>query len=191
MSGISNNVLIITVLLVGLTAKKELRSQTKDDYVKILNKFQQWKSSQYKTGRFATERNCIPDTVTKENYKGPEMGIPKDIDIFFTDLNKDNKIDALITFHPDQCDGGNALMNAQIQIIILSKGLTYAVDDTYISKIEQQLKKGWLRIDKALYGEITGTYFEYSKNDGRCCPGICRLFSINYLTKKLIFNDSR
>jgi hypothetical protein len=183
---------IIISLLAGQSMNNTLLSQTKSEYFKIITKFEQWKSYQYKADKFATENNCMPDTVSKDGYKGPDMGIPKNIDISFTDINNDNKIDALITFHPDQCDGGNALMNAQIQILILSKDSSYFIDDKYISKIERQFKKGRLNIERASYGAIYGTYYEYKSNDGRCCPSIHRTFAIDYSTKKLTFdNDNK
>jgi len=189
---ISLQISIIISLLVGQTINNKLHSQTKADYFKIINKFEQWKSYQYKTGKFATDNKCVSDTVSKEGYKGSDMGIPKDIDISFTDINNDKKLDALITFHPNQCDGGNALMNAQTQILILSKDSSYFIDDTYISKIERQFKKGWLSIERASYGVIYGTYYEYKSDDGRCCPSIHRAFLIDYLTKKLTFdNDNK
>jgi len=43
--------------------------------------------------------------VIKDGYKGPVAGIPKDISIHYSDINGDGKLDALITFHPVQCDG--------------------------------------------------------------------------------------
>jgi len=182
---------ITTQIIAGLLflsgISNKLMAQSKTDYVQILNKFEQWKSTQYKKELYATEKNCIPDTVTKTGYKGPTMGIPKDIDISFTDINLDNKLDAIVTFNPDQCDGGNALMNAQIRVLILSSGATYITDDSYIDKIETRLKKGWLRIEKATEGTFYGTYYEYKEMDGRCCPSIRRPFTIDYKTKKLEF----
>jgi hypothetical protein len=77
------------------------------------------------------------------------MGIPTDIHISFTNINNDNKLDALITFNPTQCDGGNALMNAQIRVLIMSNAAGYVTDDSYIDKIESQFKKGWVIIEGA------------------------------------------
>ena len=164
-------------------------AQSKSEYVQIVNKFEQWKKDQYQKGNYATEKNCDPDTVLKVGYKGAEMGIPTDIHISFTNINDDNKLDAIITFNPTQCDGGNALMNAQIRVLILSNAGGYTTDDSYIDKIESQFKKGWVIIDGALYGSFYGTYYEYKDSDGRCCPGIKKSFSIDYKTKKLTFDE--
>jgi len=164
-------------------------AQSKSEYVQIVNKFEQWKNDQYKKGNYATEKNCNTDTVLKDGYKGPEMGIPADITVAFTDINSDNKLDAIITFTPDQCDGGNALMNVQIRVLVLSSSKGYTADDSYIDKIEEQLKKGWLIVEGALGGYFYGTYYEYRDSDGRCCPSIKKQFSIDYKTKKLTFDE--
>jgi hypothetical protein len=191
MRKISIQLLTSIFLMIGLTFGNELNAQTKNGYVQIINKFEQWKLTQFKSENYASDKECNPDTVTKEGYKGPEMGIPKDIDISFTDINNDNIIDGLVTFNPNQCDGGNALMNAQIRVLLLSNGTSYIIDDTYIDGIENRFKKGWLSIESATDGTFYGTYFEYKDTDGRCCPGIRRPFTIDYKTKKLIFSDGK
>ena len=111
-------------------------------------------------------------------------GIPKDISIHFSDINGDNKLDALITFNPVQCDGGNAMMNAQSSVLVLSKGPVWITDDKYIENIESK-KDGWLSVNGVVGGTIFGTYYEYKEDDGRCCPSIKKQFSIDYKTKKL------
>lgn len=157
------------------------------EYTQIIHRFEQWKSGQVNAGRFASSSNCNPDSVTKPGYKGPEMGIPKDLNICYTDINADGRLDALVTFSPDQCDGGNAMMYAQSRVIILSKGNSYTIDDTSLDTIEKQLKKGWLRFESALQGTLYGTYYEFTSSDGRCCPGIHRAFEINYSSKKISY----
>ncbi len=178
---------IITCILILLGLSNKLAAQSKSEYLQIINKFEQWKSIQFKKGIYATEKKCNLGTVTKDSYTGPTMGIPNDVDISFTDINNDNKLDAIVMFNPSQCDGGNALMNAQIRILILSNGMTYIADDTYIDKIESRFKKGWFSIKKASYGTFFGTYYEYKETDGRCCPSIRRPFIIDYKTKKMEF----
>jgi hypothetical protein len=178
---------IIPGILFLLGLSYNLTAQSKNEYVQILNKFEQWKYTQYKNGVYAAEKNCNLDIVSKDGYKGPTMGIPKDTDISFTDINNDNKLDAIVTFNPYQCDGGNALMNAQIRVLILSNNVGYITDATYIDKIETRLKKGWFHIERASYGTLFGTYYEYKEIDGSCCPSIRRPFTIDYKTKKLEF----
>ena len=187
MNKLTGKILIAAFLFAGFTLR--VNGQAKSEYAPILNKFEQWKAIQYKKGTYETEKRCNMDTVTKDDYKGAGIGIPKDIDISFTDINNDGKLDAIVTFHPDQCDGGNALMNAQTRVLILSNGTTYVTDDTFIDKIESRYKKGWLNIDNATEGTFFGTYYEYKDTDGRCCPSVRRPIQIDYKTKKMTFSD--
>lgn len=165
----------------------ELNAQSKNIQGKIKTKFEQWKLDQYKTGTYVSDKNCNIDFVSKDGYVGSEMGISKDVDYFFTDLNNDKKIDAVITFYPVQCDGGNALMNLQIKLLILSVGNNYIVDDLLIKDIDKQFENGWLVVTKATNGFVYGTYFEYKENDGRCCPSVKKPFKIDYKLRKLYF----
>lgn len=181
--------LLFSCIAIALTLPNSVEAQgTQDPYLLIIQKFKQWKALQYKAGKYATEKACNPDSVLKEDYAGAEMGIPQDISVDYCDLNIDNRLDALITFNPQQCDGGNALMNAQSRVLILSKGTGYVVDDSMVDKIEEKLKKGWLIIESASYGSLYGTYYEYRESDGRCCPSIKRPFTIDYKTRKLTYN---
>ena len=188
MSKLTVKFTVVVFLLEGIFM--QAKGQVKSEYTQIINKFEQWKAIQYKKGTYETEKRCNIDSVSKESYKGSGMGIPKDINIFFTDINHDNKLDALFTFNPDQCDGGNALMNAQIRVLILSNGSTYITDDNFIDKIESKLKKGWLNIERVNDRTFYGTYYEYKDTDGRCCPSVRRPVQIDYKTKILTFlND--
>ncbi|MEP7373051.1 MAG: hypothetical protein ABI675_06635 [Chitinophagaceae bacterium] len=115
------------------------------------------------------------------------MGIPEEMNISFSDLNSDNIVDGLLSFFVDPCDGGNAFMNIQTKLLILSKGNSYFADDKYFSKIESSLKKGWLTIESSSYGTIYGTFHDYKESDGRCCPSIVKQFSLTYPATKLNF----
>ncbi|MGQ0739944.1 MAG: hypothetical protein ACT4OJ_12880 [Bacteroidota bacterium] len=163
-------------------------AQTNAEYTKILIRYEQWKAAQYKAGTYATPGNCKMEIVVKDGYNGPGAGIPKDISIHYSDINGDGKLDALITFNPVQCDGGNAMMNAQSRVLVLSKGAVWITDDKYIDNIESK-KDGWLSVTGVVEGTIFGTYYEYKKDDPRCCPGIKKQFSIDYKTKKLELED--
>ena len=173
---------ILTFSCIGVQAQST-------GYTQIMTRFEQWKTAQYKSGQYATEKNCNPATVLKEGYAGPEMGIPKDLHVSFTDINGDGKMDGLVLFGPVQCDGGNASMNAQVSVLILSGGTGYSADDSFIDKIETGLGSGWLRIESALDGIIYGTFHDYTDEDPRCCPSISRAFMINFKTKKLEYLD--
>jgi hypothetical protein len=180
---ISKAIFVILIVLVSFQSC----THSKSEYNAIMLQFEHWKADQYLEGIYATEDDCSFDSVSKEDYKGPTMGIPDDLDISYTDINGDSKLDAIIVFNPVQCDGGNALMNVQIRVLVLSGKAFYTVDDVYFKKIESRLDKGWLIIDKAVEGSFYGTYFEYRESDGRCCPSIRRPVLIEYKTQKLEF----
>jgi hypothetical protein len=188
---IEKYILILTQIFVGLILSFSSFSQAKTEveYILILKKFEQWKVVQYKKGIFATELNCDLGIVTKSGYKGPERGIPKDINIYYTDLNLDDKIDAVITFQPSQCDGGVALKNAQMRLLILSKKEGYIVDDTFLDKMVNAYKTGWFIVDGALYGTIYGTYYQYKNRGAKGHALISNPFSINYKTNEISITD--
>ena len=167
-----------------LFAVSAIQAQSGTSYSKIMAAFDQWKATAIQKGKYASAANCKMEIVTRDGYKGPATGIPQELSIHFADINGDGKLDGLFTFHPQQCDGGNAMMNAQDRVLVLSKGSTYTADASYISNIEQK-KDGWLSVTGALEGIIYGTYYEYGPDDGRCCPSIKKSFTIDYKTRKL------
>lgn len=176
---------VFHIMLFLTTRSKDLNAQTASEYTQIMTRYEQWKALEYKNGNYEIPSKCKVEIVTKDSYKGPNVGIPKDIQVSFTDINGDKKMDALITFSPEQCDGGNALMNSEERVLILSKGAAYVTDNAFFTKIEDGLEKGWLHITSASFGQFYGTYFEYKDDDGRCCPSIKKDFYIDYKTKKL------
>lgn len=182
-----NDMKKITLACILLLAITGLYAQTTAAYTQILTRYEQWKAAQYKAGNYATPANCKMEVVIKESYKGPQAGIPNDISVHYSDINGDNKMDALITFNPIQCDGGNAGMNIQSRVLILSKGAVWITDDKYIDNIEAKIDKGWMSVSGVTGGTIFGTYYEYKEDDGRCCPSIKKQFSIDFKTKKLEF----
>jgi hypothetical protein len=172
------------ILVFTITLNSALAQTTSNSYSRILTKFEEWKTKQYQSGKYEREKNCNAEYVSKDNYKGSNEGISEDIQIFYTDLNSDNIIDAIICFNPYLCDGGNALMNAQERVIIVSKVSEYIIDDKTINNIEKELTSGWLFV-RGAHGDITGEFQDYNENDGRCCPSIIKPFSISYKDKKI------
>ncbi|MGB4776025.1 MAG: hypothetical protein WBP45_12680 [Daejeonella sp.] len=170
----------------------QLNAQTKSEHVQIIEKFEQWKIIQFNKRTYIPGQDCNPAIAVKKGYDGTIRGIPKNLEVFFTDINSDKKVDALITFRPEQCDGGNALMNTQSRVLILSKGEDYVIDDTSIDNIEDVFKAGsWLIIEGAAEGAFYGAYYEYKDTDGHCCPSIKRPFSVDFKTKMMTFADEK
>jgi hypothetical protein len=50
--------------------------------------------------------------------------------------------------------------------------------------LERTLKSGWIHIANASIGIISGDYYDYKSNDGRCCPTIHKKLEINIENKK-------
>jgi hypothetical protein len=128
-----------------------------------------------------------------ENHPG--IGIPNEFQVSYAYINDDDQLDALVLFSPRQCDGGNASMNAQKRVLILSQGQSYTIDDTFIDQVEQNHNKktgawGWFWIDRAADRYFYGTYSAYKDEDPRCCPSIERRFQINYATRELYFFEN-
>lgn len=163
-------------------------AQTGSPYSQLLNRFEQWKAEKIKAGKYATAANCNTNNVTRNGYKGPVTGIPAEFAVHFADINGDKKMDALFTFHPVPCDGGNALMNAQDRVLILSRGTGYYTDDKFIGNIEGK-KDGWLTVTGATEGTLSGTYYNYGPDDGRCCPSIRKPFTIDFKTRQITIEE--
>ena len=139
---------------------------------------------QFKAGLYADAKKCHPDTVLQTGYTGPGIGVPGEMNIYFSDLNHDNAIDALITYSIDQCDESNGVMSVQRQLLVLSKGDTYYVDEKYFEKITSSLKNGWITVENAAYGRIYGSFHDFKNNNYRV-PGISKSFSVVYPKEKL------
>lgn len=178
----------ILIVLAGLFSSLYGLAQSASVQVQILTRFEQWKASAIKAGTYASAAACNMNTVTRNGYKGPTTGIPNEYSIHYADINGDGKLDGLVCFHPVQCDGGNALMNAQDRVLILSKGTGWYTDEKYIRNIEQK-KDGWLTVNGANDGMIYGTYYDYGPDDARCCPSVRKPFTIDFKTKKLAIED--
>jgi len=180
----------LVLLLIGILPyckRANKLTQLESEYVSILSSFNLWKIEQIKSGIFLVSDSCNSNVVSRGNFVGPNMGIPLDLDISYTDINQDGKLDGLILFRPDQCDGGNALINSQVKLLVLSSTYKYIIDDKFMNLFESQYGKGWFILDNATEGTIYGTYFEYTQSDGRCCPSIRRKISIDFRSRKLEF----
>jgi len=159
---------------------------SQSNYVKILEQFEAWKKVQYTKGKYAPPNKCNDEGIVNG---GAEEGIPDYFTIYYGHINDDDNMDALITFNPVACSGGNALMNAETKLLILSEASEYRVDDQFFEKIEQQLNSGWIIVNGAGFQTIFGTYYDFKNDDARCCPSIRRDIQIDVKSKKLEFVD--
>ncbi len=177
------------ILLLTIVVNSSSGQTKQNQYIKILAKFEEWKNTQYQLHNYELEKNCNQDFVSKESYHGYGLGISTDIQIFYTMLNNDNIIDALVCFNPYLCSGGNAYMNSQARILIVSKGNGYIIDDKLIDNIQNKLTSGWILIENANDGDFIGEYFNYKEGDARCCPSIKKKIRINYKNKRLEYDE--
>ena len=149
--------------------------QQKSKHQKIISAFENWKNIQISLGNYQDKNNKLG------------QGFPDEIQVFYTDLNQDENVDAVISFNPILLGGGNALMNIQEKLMIVSKNENYEVDDTTLSNLERRLKTGLIHISNASNSVISGDYFDYKKNDGLCFPSIHKQVEIKIKSGKVTF----
>jgi hypothetical protein len=167
---------------------------------KIKELFVEWQTQEIKAKHFLPKDWCNPDSFlrhkSKENLDsimGLIYGFPSDsieYKFSYADLNGDGKLDGLVVFTPDQCDGGNASMWTQWQVFLLSKKGNYNITDTlhvdrFASTAFDSLGFYWL--DSIATDKIFGTYIEFKANDGHCCPSIQRPVKFDFIERKLSF----
>jgi len=161
----------------------------------IHNAFEKWKIAEIEKGNFISIDSCNLEYYEKNNPL--EIGntnyyaIPTDsseVNYYYSDINGDNKKDALITFSPHQCDGGNATQWVQYQILVLSQNQNYSVIDNYFEKFNNY--NGFFHLDSISTNSFFGTYFEFKEDDGNCCPSIKKPIKIDFRLNKLVFIEN-
>ena len=162
---------------------------------KIKLTFDNWAKEQIEKGIYFAKDSCNCEYYKMKDSLGLEAvfgyAIPWDsseIHIYYAILNADSIIDALITFPIYQCDGGNATMWHQEQILVLSQGSDYVVIDNYFHKFGTNLT-GFFHLDSAATKTVFGTYYEFTDNDGRCCPSIQKPIKIDLKKNEFKYID--
>ena len=165
---------------------------------KIVNTFTSWKMQQIRKGNYAEANKCNPLSLRESMQRGhgkdiAMIGFSKE-SLSFADINNDGKVDALALFKPKQCDGGNALMNSQSALLVLSDEgkSTYTVDRDTLTNLGGIPNGWWLAFKAAVdNGEITGTAMGYSATDARCCPSLSREFIYKYPSKEILLRREK
>ena len=114
-----------------------------------------------------------------------------DINIYYANLNTDNIIDALIAFEPYRCDGRCGGLDKEVHLLVLSQGDNYSVIDDYFNKFNDKIGNGFLYLDSIVTKTFFGTYYEYTKEDPRCCPSIQRPIKIDLETNEFQYLDNK
>jgi hypothetical protein len=176
--------IVIITLLYGFSTTQDDKSFHQKNIDEIKASFRSWTNAEIENGHFFAQDSCnthyyvVKDSLEIESKFG--LSVPEDstwINYYFAYLNSDDVLDALITFRPYQCDGGNASMWRQYQLLVLSEGDKYKLIDNYFDQFK--VGPGFFHLDSASYIAVYGTCFEFLDNDSRCCPSIQRQVKID------------
>ena len=149
-----------------------------------------WFELQIERGEFVTEENCNPhffsepDTLSGFAYEA--LGIPlsdEDIGMYQIDLGNDTIPDALILFHPVQCDGGAAARWIQYQLLAVSHKGGYYIHDSYFKQFDTE--RGFIQFSRGEGTVIYGNYYEFFDDDPACCPSVKRPLKLNLRTNSM------
>lgn len=158
----------------------------------IQNAYKEWKASQLGAGKYLADSQCNLQSVQELIKSGRDVNQRFGTAAFsYGDINRDGLEDALVVFNQRQCDGGNALMNAQTALLILSadNGSRYLVDDKRLENLKGLPNDMWARFKRVKSnGDITGTAYGYRDADARCCPSLQAAFTYTYQNNKLRIN---
>ena len=163
----------------------------------IKEQFLNWQKNEIMIGHFLASDSCNPNWILNhdihESINDIKIGFPSDSNEYFysfSDINNDKKLDGLVIFTPNQCDGGNLMEWKQSQVFIISNQGNYIISDTIDFANFSTTKfdsLGFYCIDSIASRMIYGNYYEFTKGDGRCCPSIVKKVKFDYLNRKLVF----
>jgi len=161
---------------------------------KIRKLFKNWEAKEIRLKHFFAEDSCNPSYYEKhegDNSYNGGWGFPDStrIEFSFADLNGDGKLNGLVTFVPDQCDGGNASMWTQLQIFFISGKKKYRITDEIDVKEFSGTdfdEKGFYWLDSISKNKICGRYIEFKDSDGHCCPSTNWLVTFDFKARKII-----
>jgi hypothetical protein len=196
--------LLVLIILTACHSSNPLKNDSgqtssRTEIVLIKQLFANWQTQEIYANHFLPTDSCNPNWFTNHqtneslNSKNDLIfGFPKDSTEYkfsFADLNNDNKLDGLVVFTPNQCDGGNASSWIQWQVFLLSGTDHFEIMDTLkvsnFSSTEFD-SKGFYWLDRIGKNRIYGTYIEFTKDDGYCCPSINRPVTFDFIERKLI-----
>jgi len=166
-------------------------TKTKSD---IKNTFDNWTKSEIIKGNFFAMDSCNSNYYVMKDSLGLGsifgFAVPEDmseINFYYEYLNNDTIVDALITFTPVQCDGGNGSIWLQYKLLVLSQGKDYSITPNYFDKFETE--PGFFHLDSVATKTVFGSYFEFTDQDGFCCPSIKRPIKIDLDKNEFIYID--
>lgn len=157
--------------------------------------FTDWQNNEVAQGHLWASDSCYPGWFVDHRFDGmieDMWGIPdsSEYNFSYADINSDGKFDQLVTFTPSQCDGGNASIWIQIAVLTISENGKYkttaSLGDGLFSAVGKDTS-GFYWYDSIGVNKIYGTFYNFLKGDGHCCPSVERPVIITYDTKKVIY----
>lgn len=160
----------------------------------ILKKhFIRWQRDEIEAGRFWAKDSCFMSWFADHDYPASAMpwGFPdlSEMTFSYADVNGDSCVDQLVTFSPDQCDGGNASIWTKFAILTVSENGKYQTKSLDIEGLYfpgGQGEEGFYHYDSIGTGVIYGTHYVFGKDDGHCCPGTHDFVVFDFKTQKLL-----
>lgn len=137
----------------------------KNEQQKIQKVFDQWLCDEFAHETYIAANNCDQSISFKEYSArfNRYVYLPGNIKFHFLKLNKDSKVDAVITFYPFSCierESGKFLFTPQVQLLVLSEKNNYTVDSTFFKNIFSDFKNrpdiGIFSIDSVSNGDFYG-----------------------------------
>lgn len=122
---------------------------------------------EWKRDLLINDNFVVPNACNNENallHEGILLSFPNNLNTSYGDMNRDGKIDALVTFTPTQCDRGNATRNFQYALIVISRGGVYKTIETTPS-LSLGLGDPFYKLHKANNGWIYGSYYYQVEED--------------------------
>lgn len=166
---------------------------SKKQKVLIKDAFEKWRKEQITIGAYWANDSCNMQHFVNKPFDSlatiqstiipTPIGIPdsSEINFLYSDINNDGILDAIATFIPVQCDGGN-FYKQEDEVFFLSTGTTYHIRLLSLSNIILMPNNAWsyyYSIDSLQRDSIYATSYGYADGDGNCCPSIIKHYAIS------------
>lgn len=157
--------------------------------------FDAWKVNELELRHLWSADSCNSAYFTTHKFEGgleKMWGLPADSNDYhfsFADINNDRKLDLMVTFNPCQCDGGNASMWTQLEVLVVSDPENYHVESLIGDGLMNSTgidTNGFYWFDSIGVNMIYATYYQFKKEDNHCCPSIQLPVKLSYPDKKLM-----
>jgi hypothetical protein len=182
---------IAVILLTTISAIAQPHTYT-NVHRQLHNEFDIWKKQQLENRIFQSVENCNREWyVSHPESEAPIWGFPelKDCSFFYADLNNDGMEDQLVSFNPVQCDGGNASMWMQVNVLTISENGRYVTSSDWDEALFPQLKRkeeGFCWFTGIADGTIEAIHYVLQDTDPRCCPSVRILTVFDYSTGTIL-----